>query len=85
MRDEGEAEEGIQKGVAGDDVRVMSDKSFSSFTAAFSISGSLRRSPVLEREREGRGREEGEREKERERRFIEESMQGTCEREKKEE
>lgn len=53
MRD-GKRKEGIEKGVAGDDVRV-SDKSLSSFTVAFSISGSLRRSPKLERER---GREE---------------------------
>jgi len=33
----------VQKGVAGDDVRV-NDKSLSSFTVAFSISGSLCRS-----------------------------------------
>jgi len=51
MGDGGEAEERIEKGVAGDDVRV-SDKSLSSFTVAFSISGSLRRSPELEREKE---------------------------------
>jgi len=50
MGNGGEAEERIEKGVAGDDVRV-SDKSLSSFTVAFSISGSLRRSPELERQR----------------------------------
>jgi len=50
MGDGGEAEERIEKGVVGDDVRV-SDKSLSSFTVAFSISGSLRRSPELERQR----------------------------------
>lgn len=42
-----------QGGSAGDDVRVVSDKSLSSFTVAFSISGSLRRSSEhIEREGE---------------------------------
>lgn len=45
-RNEGESKEGV----AGDDVRVVSDKSLSSFTVAFSISRSLRRSSI-ERER----------------------------------
>lgn len=36
-----------KEGVAGDDVRVVNDKSLSSFTVAFSISGSLRRSSEL--------------------------------------
>lgn len=53
-----------RKELRGDDVRVVSDKSLSSFTVAFSISGSLRRSfEHIEREREKR------------RRFKEELMQ----------
>lgn len=40
---------GAEEGVAGDDARVVSDKSLSSFAAAFSISGSLRRSAELYR------------------------------------
>lgn len=63
-RGRGGGERGSKEGVAGDDVRVASDKSLSSFTVAFSISGSLRRSSEhIEREREKR------------RRFKEELMQ----------
>lgn len=52
MGDGRKEEEGIEKGVAGDDVRV-NDKNLSTFTVAFSISGSLRRST---KKREGEGK-----------------------------